>query len=374
MMTGNTEQRNENTQAEITIFSGSVTGASHKRRGTVCQDASAAFSAEDGSFHIVTVADGHGDPSCVRSDRGSGFAVRTAVGSLQVFAECYPDLERLRAASETAGQRQVIRQLTNAIVSEWAVSVKADLSRDPLTEEEYRRAGRFGDSYRAGEHIERIYGSTLVAALQTKDYLLLLQQGDGRCDLLYDDLRLEQPVPEDERCYANVTTSLSDVNAAEEIRGCLVERPGGTLAACLVSTDGVDNGFLDDEDLLRFYLQLCINMTEGPGEDRDASLRDLLEQVSENGNGDDVSAAGVCRQDLFRERAEEIRGQLEAFRRERERDQYVSRMISLERKVTLLKEKVRAASPEERTAAMKEYLEAYQTYQEMEAQAEKLRS
>lgn len=46
----------------------------------------------------------------------------------------------------------------------------------------------------------------------------------------------------------------------------------------------------------------------------------------------------------------------------------------MERKVSMLRERVRTAGPEEQDACMREYLEAYRSYQDMEAQAEKLRS
>ena len=362
-----------NTPNEL-IFHGSVTGASHKRRGTVCQDASGTFRSDDGSFRIAVIADGHGDPSCVRSDRGSKYAVKAALDCLQIFAKQYPSYADIEAASAGPGQRQVIRRLTGGILSEWAKLVKDDLASDPMSEEEYRRAGRFEEAYRSGEHAERIYGSTLAAALEGKDYFLLLQQGDGRCDLLYDDLTMQQPVPEDERCYANVTTSLSDFNAAEEIRGCIVTERFEKILGCLVSTDGVDNGFYDDEDLLQFYLDLCIKMEEAAAEDADESLRAVLEKVSAEGNGDDVSVAALCRRTLIRSKADEIRGSIEARRRDHERDQYLGRMVSMERKVSMLRERVRTAGPEEQDACMREYLEAYRAYQDMEAQAEKLRS
>ena len=35
--------------------------------------------------------------------------------------------------------------------------------------------------YDRGERLEHIYGTTLIAGLLTESYLLLIQQGDGRC-------------------------------------------------------------------------------------------------------------------------------------------------------------------------------------------------
>ena len=54
-------------------------GASHLKKGTVCQDSSASLEKED--YRLAVICDGHGGEDYFRSDRGSRMAV-------QAFCEC----------------------------------------------------------------------------------------------------------------------------------------------------------------------------------------------------------------------------------------------------------------------------------------------
>ena len=282
-MTGRTEK---------ILFHHSVKGESHKRKGTVCQDASDSRADGDCRFIMAAVADGHGDPTCLRSDRGSVIAVSVALDCLQIFGESYATREMILADSEDGDGRSALRQLTDAIVSRWSAAVRENIQEDPLTEEELVRSGPYEEYYREGEYLERVYGSTLVAALEGDDYLLLLQQGDGRCDLLYEDGTMDAPIPPDERCYDNVTTSLADDEASREIRSVLLSQGDERPAACFLSSDGVENGFYDDAGRIDFTVGAGQELVQRQDEPVSEVLRPLLDHVSEYGNGDDVSLAG----------------------------------------------------------------------------------
>lgn len=55
----------------IVHYDMTVQGASHRRNNTPCEDASASWNVDDADGIIFAVADGHGDPACIRSAQGS---------------------------------------------------------------------------------------------------------------------------------------------------------------------------------------------------------------------------------------------------------------------------------------------------------------
>lgn len=357
MRTGNKEQQ---------VFHKSVTGASHQRKGIPCQDASTSWVSSDRKLKIIVVADGHGDQTCIRSDRGSAIAVSCAMQALRTFGEYYQDAPVLNAVtSEKYAGKRIIRQLTDAILFDWSKQVKEDLRNDPLTEDEYERADIYAEQYINGIHVERAYGATLVAALETEKYILLLQQGDGRCDVLYSDGTMAQPVPEDERCEGNTTTSLSDEDAADGIRVVLISKASCRAAACFVSTDGVDNSFFEDEDLREFYLEVCTRLAGCDTEAWPEYLQAQMEEVTRHGNGDDVSLAGIIDLSAMDLLAKEHLKALEKKRMEEERQQRQDQLQKLRQKREELQHKINDVSPFEQGQIVHEYLQCVILYREL---------
>ena len=60
-------------------FNTTVKGYLHQKKNIPCEDASESYSDENGRFQIAVVADGHGDPACMRSAAGSRRAVEITV-------------------------------------------------------------------------------------------------------------------------------------------------------------------------------------------------------------------------------------------------------------------------------------------------------
>ena len=71
----------------IFTFHKTVIGYRHIQEEIPCQDNSISYNADDGSFQIVAVGDGHGDPACHRSAKGSEFAVTIEEKCLTDFAQ-----------------------------------------------------------------------------------------------------------------------------------------------------------------------------------------------------------------------------------------------------------------------------------------------
>ena len=66
------------------VFANTI-GASHIRHNIPCQDYGLVKETEN--YKVFAVSDGHGDPSCFRSDRGSRFICEIAIELLPVFIE-----------------------------------------------------------------------------------------------------------------------------------------------------------------------------------------------------------------------------------------------------------------------------------------------
>ena len=222
-----------------------VIGASHIKNGTVCQDCSQ--SCEKTECRLVVVCDGHGGADYFRSDRGSKLAA-------VAFMDCMenPDLIAALSAAAAEKQRQSrMEQLIKSIIARWNSLVEQDMRQHPFDEDELSGVSeKARRRYEAGERLQAAYGTTLIGAVLAENFWLGLQIGDGKCVAVSETGEFTQPIPWDEECFLNVTTSLCDENAAKEFRFCFSR----TLpAAVFIGSDGIDDCFAGDERLYDFY-------------------------------------------------------------------------------------------------------------------------
>ena len=142
----------------------------------------------------------------------------------------------------------------------------------------------------SGQGVEKAYGCTLLAFLQTHDYWLSFHIGDGRIMCCDKSLKWYNPVPDDCACFLNYTTSLCDTNPLIEFRYAFNGIDDQPLAVMLCS-DGLDGSLRTDENIEDFYEQiigLCMD-----GDDVESELEGYLPSLSESGNKDDISIAGI---------------------------------------------------------------------------------
>lgn len=267
-----------------------VIGASHIKSGTVCQDCSQ--SCEKTECRLVVVCDGHGGADYFRSDRGSKLAAAT-------FTDCMenPDLIAALSAAATEKQRKSrIEQLIKSIIARWNSLVEQDMRQHPFDEDELSGVSeKARRRYEAGERLQAAYGTTLIGAVLAEDFWLGLQIGDGKCVVVSETGEFTQPIPWDEECFLNVTTSLCDENAAKEFRFCFSR----TLpAAVFIGSDGIDDCFAGDERLYDFYRVTLKSFAQTDEETAVAQLKEYLPTLSEKGSGDDMSVGILVNTDL----------------------------------------------------------------------------
>lgn len=179
-----------------------------------CQDYSTHISFENGD--IIVVADGHGSSKCFRSDIGSKMAVDATESIIKY---------NLKKLSETIKEpenfKTVLYEIVKQIINKWFKSVAKDEEENPLQEDP-----RLKDT--TDELIKRYnndcdyrchaYGTTLIVAVNSDEYWFGFQVGDGRCLVLYEDGSWKMPIPWDDGCSFNVTTSICDDDSLSSFR------------------------------------------------------------------------------------------------------------------------------------------------------------
>lgn len=383
-------------------FDEHVRGVSHEAKGMPCQDFSGAceVSGARGTGFAIVVADGHGDPTCRRSDRGSRLAVGVALDCLSGVAERYlnADDDALRTMREgwlhragaVAGGEEELENsnpdaveaskairtmLTHEIVDGWRSAIADDYESDPLPE--LAQAMAESDVEWRNKAMRRLYGTTLVAGLMLPDLCLLLQQGDGCATVIYCDgqapLARGDVIPEDELCVGNVTTSLSDADAADRMRVVAIDCQANCVAALFVGSDGVDKSLPDggDSDLFAGIALDVLSRVDGDGWDAptfDGDLEGMMRRLSGAGSGDDVSIASVMDVDLVRGVARQLGKEREAFDLRMTIEHDRARLGSMSRKYEyfLTLEPADELAARERDAYLEEYRRLEQRIRSLE--------
>lgn len=274
------------------IFCQSVIGASHIRKNIPCEDYGLKYETE--TCKIFVLGDGHGDSNCPRSSIGSKYICEIVKSEFEKFASDIKEQGWVDKLFQKSEADALVSQLILSIMGKWSCMVQDEYANNPLTEQEKQDAAEYAERYMRGERIEHIYGTTLIAGLLTDQYLLLLQQGDGRC-VVFDQTGIAtQPIPWDDRCFANVTTSVCDVDAAQSCRYYIVNLSDTKVIACFAGSDGVEDSFNSMDKMHAFYRELIKKIQELGTKEFEVYLNEYLPSFSENGSGDDVTICGFC--------------------------------------------------------------------------------
>lgn len=239
-----------------------VIGASHVRTGKPCQDETG--SQVVGDIVVVAVADGHG--SSRFAELGAQLAVQVALTSLVRFAD------EVSSRGTSLGEVQTFARhpLRVQLVREWAerVRVSAGTPDAALID----------------------YGSTLLFAAATDEFLLVGQIGDGDVLLVGPDRSVSVVIPSDPRAFADETPSLCLPEAWHSLRVRVLPTPKEE-ALLLLSTDGYSKSYATDDAFRQIgpdYIDLVREIgTEGLA----LHMRRFLEQVTTQGSGDDIAVA-----------------------------------------------------------------------------------
>lgn len=289
----------------IQCYSFSCQGESHKADNKPCQDAS--FSAVyDNGLAIAIVCDGHGGERYFRSDVGSRMATEVIHDSVKTFVETidktlfvgkpYTAVEAITSDDVIKKQTPIdvkFRQLFSSIIYQWNQKIAEHAANTPVSEWEQEHVPqKYLDELQTSETFEKIYGCTLMVYVQTPDYWFAFHLGDGKCISFQQEPLWRFPIPWDERCFLNKTTSLCDSEAINEFRYCY-EGDGCFPMAVFLGSDGMDDSFGEDANLVNFYIQVVKMLVT---ESKDATIESIesdLPKLSKIGSKDDMSVAFI---------------------------------------------------------------------------------
>lgn len=248
-------------------------GSSHIANHKPCQDYSLSYSTD--TYCIAIVADGHGSDKCFRSDIGSQQAAEITKKVLCAFAKDTKDFTILP-------NNDWQRQIASSIITLWRQSIEKDKESNPFTDKEWRKIG--ADSWQS------VYGTTLLAVVRTPACFFALHIGDGKCVTIDKDGVMSQPIPWDERCFLNQTTSLCMDSALYAFR--FVYMTENLPQSIFIGSDGVDDTYTNNDLLYAFY-QKVDAMIRTNKEEGIAQLKEFLPQMTLRGSHDDISIAGI---------------------------------------------------------------------------------
>ncbi|GHT60782.1 hypothetical protein FACS1894109_18790 [Spirochaetia bacterium] len=303
-------------------FSATVIGISHIKHDKECQDYSLRYPMDkEAAVALAVVADGHGADECFRSAKGAEIAANCAVKGMADFIRAMQErftprfLHKPDPPSREEFEK-LLRSNIKHIVAGWHNEVDEHYTANPFTPKELESAGdKYRESFAAGKELYKAYGTTLIACAVTANYWFGIHIGDGRLTALYKDGSYDQPVPWDERCFLNITTSICDEDAAEGARVyyCPRTEREAPLAVFLCS-DGIDDNYpVDDNDkhLFKLYRTILQTFAEDGFDSTCAQIKDLANSFATKGKGDDTSIAGIIDMEAVKEAAKIWKRQIE---------------------------------------------------------------
>lgn len=269
-------------------FSATEVGYNHIKVDKVCEDASGYYS--DDSVCICVIADGHGSDNYPRTDRGAKIAVDSAITCVRDFVKVANATDVL---CDSDNDYAVLLQLAKSILMKWHEAVNSDYELDPFTEEDLKGVSeKYKEKYTSEDvrvkKIEKAYGCTLIMYVVTEAYSFGMQIGDGKCVLVNREGTFSEPIPWDENCQLNVTTSICDDDAIQEFRFFVSnEKP----AAVFCGSDGIDDSYTNEEELHALYRSILKIFIEHGNEVGKKEIEEYLPTLTKKGSGDDVSIA-----------------------------------------------------------------------------------
>ena len=260
------------------------TGASHARRGVVCQDASGWCSLKDRSGHpvqLMVVADGHGGKRYIHSDVGSRLACEL---SLNLVAEQLGQSSSVGRDAVQRWQEWLEGSFAQTLHRRWLAAVEAHWNQERIKTEASE------DPYSPLS-----YGTTIALVIMTPDWWGHTGLGDWDLVRIGSDgeVELASEEQEEDQTGGETTYSLCLSNAPRHFVARTAVHPiteQETPFSLLLSTDGVRKSCSTDADFFAIASYLCEAEQPRQG-DAAVQLSADLDRISSQGSGDDVSVA-----------------------------------------------------------------------------------
>lgn len=284
-------------------FNKTCQGASHIKSNKVCQDCS--FSESTPELSIALVSDGHGGERYYRSHIGSELACEVSSDLIRIFVRQMPSdffvgapLTQYGINGECCGQPSkkhidALRQLGNSIIAKWREKIEAHAKENPISAEEMSMVPEeYHRDLTDKNRLAKVYGCTLIGYVQTPSYWFGFQIGDGKCFSFHQETGPKEPIMWDDACFLNKTTSLCDSYASEKIRYSF-QGDGDFPFAVFLGSDGLDDSFGEDKNLINFYIQVLKLAYKSDPKNVENVLSSDLSILSKRGSQDDMSISAI---------------------------------------------------------------------------------
>ena len=242
---------------------------------------------------MAIVCDGHGGDDYMRSAVGSMCACNATERNIKYF------LENISKKQFLTDPEKHLKELEASIINVWNQLIYAHYEQHPFSDTELRGVSeKARKRYTQEKQIESAYGTTLIAVAMTQEYWFGIHIGDGKCVAINPEGKFVQPIPWDQKCFLNATTSICDSDALNSFRHFYSEK---LPVAVFVGSDGVDDCFNNNEQLHNLYKTILYSFGTSGFEEALDGLEDYLPRLSAKGSGDDVSIAAILDLDLVPE-------------------------------------------------------------------------
>ena len=282
------------------VIGARVKGASHERNGLPCQDYFAIcdntfsypgigekklfFSELSGETVVIAVADGHGSSACPCSEIGSRVAVNVFCDMMAQY--CYKYQSDMPSLGRLLNKEPDTIRIAQAIEYDW----KNRVHRDYTLSKRKRPERLSAEEEKDDTNIHRLYGTTLLGALITENFIFLFQLGDG--DVILVEEGQVRPLLKNQRLLGVETHSLSKKDAWRNAITSLhtLEEFKNRPMMLMLSTDGLSNSYVSNEEFYKSCIDYLHRISEHGANRVEEQLEKWFTATSHEGCGDDITA------------------------------------------------------------------------------------
>ena len=179
----------------------------------------------------------------------------------------------------------VLSAISKRIVAGWRAAVIEYDGGHPLNDAEMKIIESNGLE---NDDVSRRYGATLLIGVISDEFSFGIQIGDGALIAINEKGKTTKPMPDDEACFLNYTTSICASDAIEHFNWFYDNT--GEIRWIMVATDGFTNSFQSQDSLFR----QCRNISEHLESNKKwKDVRNNLEKRAGSDTADDTSLAAV---------------------------------------------------------------------------------
>jgi protein phosphatase 2C-like protein len=272
----------------------SVRGARHIENGMPNQDAIKMMIAttttslqSNNNAIILAIADGHGNSINFRSAIGARFAVEIACQKLLGIAGQVATFTNIAMFNDI-----VQNSLPRILSQEWHLTVDNHFKSNPLTSGELTQLNNDAKiKERISKEPKIAYGTTLLCALLSEQFVILAQIGDGDILTVNEVGKVIRPILQDgeARVEKEMINSLYMHESWNGFKIVFLREPQTFPRLIMLTTDGYKNSYHDENAFCRVAIEYMTMIQEKGLQDVSSKLGKITSEISKEGSGDDIT-------------------------------------------------------------------------------------